>query len=185
MNNQKLIINTIYLDMDGVLADFNLAARLLINASELEEHEAFQKGSWKSEQWNKIKENPRFYSTLPKTDFADELVSLARQFRDRLGWNLKILTAIPRNNDMPWAFYDKILWQQKYFSDIPVMFGPYSKDKQLHCNTGDILIDDRKDNCDNWTKSFGISIKIDQNPRPALIQLTTIFQNLINEKIIL
>ncbi len=185
MNSRKIIPKTIYLDMDGVLADFNLAARILINASEVDEQAAFQQGSWKPEQWNKIKENPRFYLTLPKTNFADELVSIARTFRDKLDWDLKILTAIPRNNDMHWAFYDKILWQQQYYPDIPVMFGPYSKDKHQHCKPGDILIDDRQDNCNQWTRAFGTAIKIDQNPFPSLLYLKNILENLINEKTIL
>ena len=38
------------------------------------------------------------------------------------------------------------------------MFGPYSKDKWQHCNAGDILIDDRQSNIDEWRAAGGIAI---------------------------
>lgn len=156
--------NTIYLDMDGVLANFDQAAKNFLNATDREFDQAKHNNKWNRSQWELIKtQNPRFYLSLPKTEFADDLVSVARKFRDQLDWNLKILTAIPSGNDMPWAFYDKILWQQKYYPDIPVMFGPYSKDKHLHCLPNDILVDDRIDNCNNWTKAMGLSLQVNNN----------------------
>lgn len=155
---------TIYLDMDGVLADFDLAAKNFLKASDHDLLTTQQQGRWPREQWNLIKtHNPRFYRSLPKTLLADPLVDLARKFRDNYNWNLKILTAIPKDNDMPWAFYDKILWQQEHYSDIPVMFGPYSKDKHLHCLPNDILIDDRIDNCNDWTNAKGIALRVHNN----------------------
>jgi hypothetical protein len=38
------------------------------------------------------------------------------------------------------------------------MFGPYSKDKKDHCVSGDILLDDRKSNIDEWNQAGGIGI---------------------------
>jgi hypothetical protein len=171
---------TLFLDMDGVLADFDAAAKEFLQASDLDLEQARKNNKWTRTQWEQIKEhNPRFYLTLPKTAFADQLVAEARKFRDTLNWQLKILTAIPSGNDMPWAFYDKILWQQQYYPDIPVMFGPYSKDKYLHCKTsGDILIDDRYSNCQAWREATGIAIQMKTlNPEPSLTILKEIFVN--------
>lgn len=162
--------------MDGVLADFDQAAKTFLNASTEEFNQAKQNNKWNRTQWELIKtQNPRFYLTLPKTSLADDLVIVARKFRDQLDWDLKILTAIPSGNDMPWAFYDKILWQQKYYPDIPVMFGPYSRDKHLHCLPNDILIDDRIDNCNNWTNAKGIALRVNNNYDQILDTLNQLY----------
>lgn len=167
---------TIYLDMDGVLADFDQAAKIFLNATDQDVENTKKQGRWSRSQWELIKiQKPRFYRSLPKTAMADDLVTICRKFRDSLNWNLKILTAIPKDNDMPWAFYDKILWQQEYYPDIPVMFGPYSKDKFLHCNPNDILIDDRLDNCESWAKVQGIAIRVNNNYNQILQTLEDLY----------
>lgn len=162
--------------MDGVLADFDQAAKTFLDASDQDLENTRTQGRWSKPQWELIKtQNPRFYRSLPKTSMADELVAICRKFRDSLNWNLKILTAIPKGNDMPWAFYDKILWQQEHYPDIPVMFGPYSKDKFLHCSPDDILIDDRLDNCESWSRAKGISIRVNNNYNQVLDMLKDLY----------
>ena len=171
---------TIYLDMDGVLADFNDAARKFLGASLIEERAAAQRGRWLPEHWEIIKSDERFYRYLPKTDLADPLVNLARQFRDVLNWNLRILTAIPKNNDMPRAFQDKVEWVISYYPDIPVYFGPFSRDKARFAQPGDILVDDRQDNCNDWLQAGGKPIKVnDQDRSTALEELNRIYLELI------
>jgi hypothetical protein len=39
------------------------------------------------------------------------------------------------------------------------MFGPFSKDKYVHCHAGDVLIDDRTSNCEEWRAAGGIAIQ--------------------------
>jgi 5'(3')-deoxyribonucleotidase len=167
---------TIYLDMDGVLADFNTAARNFFNASREEQAAADAAGRWPKERWTKIRENKNFYRTLPKMPQADELVALARRFRDELDWDLKILTAIPQNNDMHEVFQDKFEWIQEYYPDIGMHFGPYSKDKQYHAQPGDILVDDRTSNCTEWNAVHGIAVKVNAGRyQEALDRLLNIF----------
>jgi 5'(3')-deoxyribonucleotidase len=129
---------TIYLDMDGVLADFNTAARDFIQATEAERLQAEQNGRWPKEKWAR----------------------LARRFRDELDWELKILTAIPHNNDMHEVFQDKFDWIRDYYPDIRMHFGPYSEDKQLHAKPGDILVDDRTSNCTQWQAVGGRAVQV-------------------------
>jgi 5'(3')-deoxyribonucleotidase len=147
--------NTLYLDMDGVVADWNAGVQDIIGYT-LKNHN----DHYPDQDWNKITKHQRLYRDLPLTQGAKELVSLARQFRDRLGWDLNFLTAIPHGNDVPWAFYDKVNWAKKYFDDIPVHFGPYSKDKWKHCKPGDILVDDKPSNIAEWRKAGGIAIQV-------------------------
>jgi len=140
----------IYLDMDGVVADFNeYAYRVHGFGSEVE---------YPDDLWNQIAQNPRLYRDLKKTPYADELVHNCRVFAQKHNLELYFLTAVPKSNRLHWAFTDKVEWGQKYFPDIPVHFGPFSKDKHVHCSPGDILIDDRISNINEWNNAGGIGI---------------------------
>lgn len=170
---------TIYLDMDGVLADFNTAARLHFNASKEEQAAADEAGRWPKERWATIRDQVHFYRNLPKMPQADELVALARRFRDELGWELRVLTAIPHNNDMHEVFQDKFEWMGEHYPDIKLHFGPYSKDKHLHARPGDILVDDRVSNCTEWAAAHGIAVKVNSGRyQEALDRLFNIFMDM-------
>jgi 5'(3')-deoxyribonucleotidase len=167
---------TLYLDMDGVLADFDASVQAVLSVTAEDQRAAALKGRWPDAQWQKLKSHPNFYRHLPKTDIADQLVALARRFRDELGWDLRVLTAIPRGNDVPDVFQDKIEWMQEYYPDVRVHFGPYSKDKQAHARPGDYLVDDRRENCAEWTQAGGLAIKVWDSDRSAAVsELQTVF----------
>jgi 5'(3')-deoxyribonucleotidase len=89
------------------------------------------------------------------------------------------LTAMPKGNDVPWAFWDKMLWAQEYFPDIAVHFGPYSTDKWQHCNPGDILVDDRVDNCNSWEEAGGAAVLVTEDYEQALQQLQVLVESRI------
>ena len=162
--------------MDGVLADFNTAAREFIRATKEEQEQAESAGRWPKEKWATLRDQIHFYRHLPKMPQADELVTLARRFRDELEWELRILTAIPHSNDMHEVFHDKFLWIQDYYPDIRVHFGPYSEDKQLHAKPGDILVDDRTSNCLQWRSAGGLAVQVHSGRfQEALDQLYTLF----------
>lgn len=145
-------MKNLYLDMDGVVADFNGYARKTLNL------DTIKNDRLPDEIWTKLKNNPRLYRDLDKTSEADQLIDFCRKFSKERSLTLLFLTAVPRNNDLFWAFYDKVLWAVDRYPDIPVMFGPYSSDKHLHCQSGDILIDDRKSNIQEWRSVGGIGI---------------------------
>lgn len=169
--------HTLYLDLDGVLADFNIQAQRLINATDSERAAAERQGRWTSVLWDQLKQTPNFYRHLPLTSFAHELVTLATRFRDELDWNVEILTAIPRHNDVPEAFQDKVEWAQEHFPQFRIRFGPYSHDKHHHAKPGDILVDDRYSNCTEWQAAGGTAVQVKtSNPDPALNNLREIFE---------
>jgi 5'(3')-deoxyribonucleotidase len=151
---------TIYLDMDGVLADFNTAARQFLRATVADERDAEKNGRWPAQSWQKLIDVPNFYRHLPKTSMADDLVALARRFRDELGWELRILTAIPTKNEVPDVFQDKFDWIAEHYPDIRICFGPYSYDKFKHARPGDILVDDRSSNCSEWAEAGGTAVRV-------------------------
>ena len=140
----------IYLDMDDVVADWMPAARAIVNRN------------WDygeripDSDWNKVKAKARFYRDLPIKPGAFELVDFCRNaVLDGLADDLCFLTALPHDYSVPFASYDKVLWAHERFPDIPVLFGPFSHDKWRHCTPGDILIDDRTSNCEEWTRAGG------------------------------
>ena len=170
---------TIYLDMDGVLADFNTASRQYLNASKQDEQDAERNGRWPEKSWSRLIEAPNFYRHLPKMPLADELVKLAYRFRDELGWDVKILTAIPTKNEVPDVFQDKFDWIAEYYPGIRICFGPYSTDKHRHARPGDILVDDRESNCQEWTATGERAVRVlSRNYQAALDELTDILNTL-------
>lgn len=144
-------MTTLYLDMDGVVADFDGYAFKTLGVPPSE-------GIYSNDVWQKLAANPRIYRDLMPTKYAGDLVLECSIIAARNNLDLYFLTAVPKGNDVPWAFYDKVNWAKLYFPTIPVHFGPFSKDKHQHCKPGDILIDDRHSNIEEWRSSGGIGI---------------------------
>jgi hypothetical protein len=143
----------IYLDMDDVVADWHTAAQEFLRMRWHKENERIPQ-----EDWDKIKMNSHFYRDLPLKENSNDLVDYCRNtVATGKATELRFLSALPRNNDMTWAIWDKVLWAQEYFPGIPVFLGPYSHDKWKHCQPGDILIDDRTSNCMEWRNAGGLS----------------------------
>jgi 5'(3')-deoxyribonucleotidase len=150
--------------MDGVVADFDEYAARTLGLPP-------SNGIYPDETWYKLASNQRIYRDLIKTPYADELVEYCRNLANQRDWDLRFLTAVPKGNDMPWSFYDKVFWANRYYPDIPVFFGPFSKDKYVHCKTADILIDDRHSNIKEWIIAGGIGILHNYNLQETLEQL--------------
>jgi 5'(3')-deoxyribonucleotidase len=160
-NTTHTVKNTFYLDMDGVVADWDLAAGLLLGREgRLRENINGTHYKTTPAEWQMLREHGRFYRDLPIMPKGQELVDLARQYRDTLGWDLLFLTAVPKDDDVPWAFSDKVMWAQERFPDIGVHFGPHSTEKWRHCTAGDILVDDREDNCAAWRSAGGLAVYV-------------------------
>lgn len=155
--------------MDGVVADFDEYAMRTLGIPP-------SQGVYAEDVWKKLATNSRIYQDLIKTPYADQLFFECSKFAKQHNYELKFLTAVPKGNDVPWAFYDKVYWARHNFPTIPVMFGPYSKDKHRHCKLGDILIDDRSSNIEEWRAAGGIGI-LHKNYEDTLSQLKKLPQN--------
>jgi 5'(3')-deoxyribonucleotidase len=142
----------IYIDMDEVVADWLSAAIQTV-------------GPWDPalkrcppEQWAQLRNHKRIYRELPVRPGGPELVSWILNYQAKHNdVFVAFLTAVPNGNDVAWAFQDKVHWANFYFPGVPVFFGPYSVDKQHHCQPGDILIDDRTSNCEEWRSRGGLA----------------------------
>ena len=146
----------IFLDMDDVVAGWRSHAEEILKLRCSKDSDRIPQ-----EQWDKLKEDMRFYRNLPVMPGAHELVDMCKQYiASNPQYTLRFLTALPHDYSMPLAFYDKVHWGDEHFPGIPVTIGPFSFDKWRHCkHAGDILIDDRHSNCEEWEARGGIGIK--------------------------
>jgi hypothetical protein len=160
--------------MDDVVADWMPAAKAIVNRDwEYGEHIP-------ESDWAKVKAKERFYRDLPIKPGAFELVQFCRDaVADGLADDLRFLTALPHDFSVPFAAYDKILWATERFERIPVLFGPYSHDKWKHCQPGDILIDDRTSNCEEWRSAKGHA-HIYRNWPDCKVWLESVLQPLVS-----
>ena len=152
----------IYLDMDDVVADW------LPYAQEVLKMRWDDRTGERIPQadWDRLKEDLRFYSKLPIKPGAHQLVEYCKQaVFDGRAEQLAFLTALPHDYSGQWASWDKCWWADANFPGIPVFFGPFSHDKWRHCKPGDILIDDRHSNCSEWVSAGGLAHVYTEWPR--------------------
>ena len=128
--------------------------------------------------WAEIMLIPKFYCRLPATPYAAELWAAIAAIKSKRC----ILTAIPRRTSVPTAEADKRWWCNAMKDEVfggeqpEVLIGPYSRDKQDHCNPGDILIDDRMSNITEWSNAGGIAIYHDGNVKRTIRLLKLVTQ---------
>lgn len=146
-------MRTIFLDMDGVVADFDTFASNLLGRK-IGWHES--KFDLTKDEWEKLSSVDRLYYNLPLMTDATKLVAYVKSLSTR--FTVQFLTAVPRRTTMPDARADKQAWVDKYFPGMRMDIGPFSHDKQKWCKPGDILIDDRPSNIEEWKAAGGIAI---------------------------
>jgi len=130
----------LYLDLDGVLADFDSHAENLVTASG---EDVRSERDW----WRILKQDNHFFLNLDPMPYAMAIWKAARSVTH----DVQILTALPKENTFPNAMNDKSAWVARHFGkNVKVNFGPYSKDKWRHARPGDILVDDRLSNIQEW-----------------------------------
>ena len=162
----------IYLDMDGVVSDFDGYAEPIVGFRTPGGVRYDQEG------WELISANPRVYKDLPEMPDADRLVREVQQLARENNMDVRFLTAIPRQNDVPWVFHDKNTWINQRWPGIPVFFGPYSNDKHQHCKSADdVLIDDRPSNIDEWRAAGGKAILHTGDVIATLIDLRSLVKS--------
>ena len=155
-------MKTIYIDMDGVVADFNGFIGNIIGRPV-----KWTDRSITPEEWSKIGAIEDVYFQLPLLKDATTLVGYCSQFKDE--YNVEFLTALPSKKSVPTASSDKEKWINKYFPGYKVNFGPFSTDKWKWCKPGDMLIDDKMSNIDDWfEKGKGIGIYYKENIHATL-----------------
>lgn len=139
----------IYVDLDGVLADFDTGFKLACGQSLEEVGDA--------NIWNVLRPHADgFYAGLP---LMPDAKLLWHHLHKSNFVDIQILSAIPRRAQFPTAERDKRIWVAKHFGpDVRVNMGPFAVDKQNWCRPGDILIDDSEKNIPQWRSKGGVGI---------------------------
>lgn len=134
----------LYLDCDGVLADFDRAATELLGMPP----RAFEKRRGPAAFWREIARHPDFYGSLPLMPDAMRLFDAVRHL-DPI-----ILTGLPRGN---WAAPQKVRWAAEHFPGTRILT-VMAVDKRNHARQGDILVDDQVKHAHLWEEAGGIFV---------------------------
>lgn len=134
----------LYLDCDGVLADFDAGAEAMLGMKP----KAFQHRHGIGRMWAKLASAPDFYGTLPLMPGARRLFGAVRPL-DPI-----ILTGLPRGN---WAAPQKVRWAAQHFPGTRIITC-MAVDKRNHCQAGDVLVDDSLKHRHLWEEAGGIFI---------------------------
>ena len=150
----------LFLDCDGVLADFDAGARALLGMTPAE----FEARHNRREFWQRIAKAPNFYGTLAEMPDARRLFDAVEHLQPT------ILTGLPFGN---WAAPQKVAWAAEHFPDVPIITC-IARDKHQHMRDGDVLVDDR-DNHRIAYEREGVVFVHHQNAEDSLRQLSKIF----------
>lgn len=152
MNN----INKIYVDMDGVLADFDEGLKRLCGVEPMPQGN--QPQEYQDKMWAAMRDYGNFYYDLYPMEGAVEVFT---KLFEKYGDKLEVLTAIPKpHRGMDSAKDDKLKWMKKYFPGEIVVNIVFRAEKVKYCTGKDsILIDDWNVNTDEWAKNGGTAIE--------------------------
>src|SRR3954449_5879468 len=134
----------LYLDCDGVLADFDQGATGILGIGP----RAFESQDGRGRFWAKLARAPDFYFGLPLMPDAERLFAAVRHL------DPVILTGLPRGN---WAADQKVRWAAKYFPGTRIIT-TLARDKRDHARPGDVLVDDQLRHAHLWEEVGGIFV---------------------------
>jgi phosphopantetheine adenylyltransferase len=167
-NNKKLYNEAmedtkpiVYLDMDGVLADFFGGVEKLYGVSHWKELTADKSKDLKKEVIDRIT-GTDFFATLPKFPTADGLIDMVKKFT---GGTFSINTSPLRGDHENSGKYKKVWISNNIETPAEIIVTgrkeTYAKDKAS--GTPNILIDDRPINIKNWQAAGGYGILYQAN----------------------
>lgn len=134
----------IYLDCDGVLADFDRGAAAVLGLPPRQ----FEKRHGIGVFWKRLAAAPGFFEHLPEMPDARELYDAVKHRKP------VILTGLPHGD---WAAPQKRRWAARHFPGVPVITTMAAL-KREHCHPGDVLVDDRDKHRDLWEAAGGVFI---------------------------
>lgn len=134
----------LFLDCDGVLADFDGGVRALFGMDAAHAQARFGRGGF----WKRIAAHGDFYNALEPLPDAALLVDTVRPLKPT------ILTGLPLGK---WAEPQKRRWAKRHFPDLPVITC-LARDKHCHGAPGDVLVDDTLRNGESWERMGGVFV---------------------------
>jgi beta-phosphoglucomutase-like phosphatase (HAD superfamily) len=142
-------MKNIYLDMDGVIADFDKRYIELFNIT--------TKQSERDKKWVQFFDKfieERHFATLDLMPEAIELMDYLKS----TGIPIIILSSTSSENRDDKIRPQKMEWLKKHKIDFPVILVPGARLKKDYATPDSILIDDTSKNIDDWRREGGIGI---------------------------
>lgn len=157
----------IYLDMDGVLADFNRGVRELCHRKPVDQMTGTSEET--DALWKAIAEVPHFYDQLKPMPGS---LQMFQKLYDTYGNKVEILSGIPKpKRHILNAGEDKIRWAHRILSPSLKVNIVYREEKPQYCHgKGDILVDDYEKNIRDWNAMGGNGV-LYQNAEQILKEL--------------
>ena len=150
----------LFLDADGVLADFDEGAGRLFGMDVAR----FEAKHGRREFWRRIAGAKNFYGTLPEMPDARLLFDAVKHLQPT------ILTGLPLGN---WAAPQKVAWAAEHFPGVAIITC-MARDKHKHMHPGDVLVDDRENHRAAY-EAAGVVFVHHKNAEDSLRQLAKIF----------
>jgi 5'(3')-deoxyribonucleotidase len=150
----------LFLDADGVLADFDLGARKLLGMKPKEFIAKHGRGTF----WKRLANAKNFYGTLPEMPDARLLFDAVKHLEPT------ILTGLPLGR---WAAPQKVEWAAGHFPGVPIITC-MAADKHKHMYPGDVLVDDREKHREAF-EAAGIVFVHHKSAGESIRQLVKIF----------
>lgn len=150
----------LFLDCDGVLADFDGGVRKLSGLDPDALTDRIGVGGF----WKTLARAEGFYEHLDKMPGAEAMVDVIRSL-DPI-----ILTGLPMGK---WAEPQKRAWAKRHFPDLKVITC-MARDKWKFAGQGDVLVDDREKARQPWEKAGGLFV-LHESPEASLAAITEIF----------
>jgi len=149
-------IDSIYFDMDCVLADFEQGVRELCGMDP-PRWGAPDKDELDDIMFGRISGIPNFYYRLKPIDGTVEILN---ELVSRYGKRVEILTGVPKpHRNVPTASEDKVAWVRDYISEDIAVHTVLRREKMNFAKgPGSVLIDDMQMNIDEWTSAGGTGI---------------------------
>ena len=150
----------LFLDADGVLADFDHGAQNLLGMSP----KAFIARHGRGEFWKRLARERNFYGSLPEMPDARQMFDAVKHLQPT------ILTGLPLGR---WAAPQKVEWAAEHFPGVPIITC-MAVDKHRHMHAGDVLVDDREKHRAAY-EAAGVVFIHHKNAEDSLKQLAKIF----------
>jgi hypothetical protein len=150
----------LFLDADGVLADFDRGARQSLGLRPKEFIAKHGRGTF----WKRLAKAKNFYGALPEMPDARLLFDAVKHLKPT------ILTGLPLGS---WAAPQKVDWAAEHFPGVPIITC-MARDKHKHMKPGDVLVDDREKHRPAY-EAAGVVFVHHKNAEDSLRQLAKIF----------
>ncbi|MEO7505029.1 MAG: hypothetical protein ABIT69_07595 [Sphingomicrobium sp.] len=154
----------LFLDCDGVLADFDAGARLVLGGMTPAQYEERHS---RREFWQRLARTPDFYAGLPLMPDARTLFDAVAHL------NPTILTGLPVGT---WAAPQKVAWAAEHFPGVPIITC-MARDKVRYMKAGDVLVDDRDQHRGTWEEAGGVFVH-HKNAERSLAALRILFPSI-------